>query len=54
VPLGVDPVGDLLAKHASAGVELRFVTSVWPFWDAVVASGLPFSGVRLSNATPPG
>ena len=46
-PLSVRPVGDLLDLHARAGVELRFVARLEPFWSEVVASGLPFSGVRL-------
>ena len=46
-PLSVRPVGDLLDLHAQAGVELRFVARLEPFWSEVVASGLPFSGVRL-------
>jgi hypothetical protein len=48
--LSVEPVGVLLDRHARAGIELRFVPDLWPFWDEVVASGLPFSGVRLRNA----
>ncbi len=51
-PLAVHPVGDLLDRHGEAGVELRFVTDLRPFWSAVVASGLPFSGIRLRNASP--
>jgi hypothetical protein len=50
-PRAVRPVGDLLALHAEAGIELRFVESLEPFWSAVVASGLPFSGIRLRNAS---
>ncbi len=46
-PIAVCAVGDLLELHASAGVELRFVTDLTPFWADVVSSGLPFSGVRL-------
>jgi hypothetical protein len=46
-PLGVRPVGDLLGRHVQAGIELRFVPELQPFWDAVVSSGLPFSGIRL-------
>ncbi|HMK12517.1 MAG TPA: hypothetical protein VK461_13085 [Acidimicrobiales bacterium] len=46
-PLAVRPVGDLLDLHATAGIELRFVPDLTPFWEAVVSSGLPFSGVRL-------
>jgi len=51
-PLSVEPVGDLLARHVDAGVEIRFTNDLWPFWDRVVESGLPFSGVRLRNASP--
>lgn len=51
-PVDVKPVGDLIGLHVAAGIELRFVENLWPFWDAVVASGLPFSGVRLGNAAP--
>lgn len=49
-PLAVRPVGDLLERHVQAGVELRFVRDLAPFWSAVIASGLPFSGIRLRNA----
>ena len=51
-PVGVSPVGDLLARHAAAGIELRLVTSLWPLWDQVAASTLRFSGSRLRNARP--
>lgn len=46
-PLEVTPVGDLLARHAAAGIELRVVTSIWPWWAQVVRSTLGFSGARL-------
>ena len=50
-PLGpAEPVGDLLALHEAAGIELRLMPNLWPFWDAVVASTLEFSGIRLANA----
>jgi hypothetical protein len=52
-PLSVRAVGDLLALHAQAGIELRFVPDLNPFWSAVVASGLPFSGVRLRDRVRP-
>ena len=52
-PIAVRPVGDLLDRHADAGIELRFVESLAPFWSAVTASGLPFSGIRLGNARSP-
>ena len=32
-PVGVEPVGDLLAAHAGAGIELRIVPSLWPLHD---------------------
>jgi hypothetical protein len=52
VPLEVVELGDLLARHAEAGIELRIVKSLWPLWDRVVASTLEFSGMRLRNARP--
>lgn len=52
-PLGVEPVGDLLRRHHDAGIELRLVENLWPLWELVTASGLPFSGVRLRFAKDP-
>ena len=43
-------VGDLLARHAAAGIELRVSPSIWPFWRRVTASTVEFSGSRLRNA----
>jgi hypothetical protein len=43
-------VGDLLARHAEAGVELRIAPSLYPLWDRVVETTLDFSGIRLRNA----
>lgn len=52
-PLGPpEPVGDLFALHEEAGIELRVLPRLWPFWDAVAASTLGFSGIRLRNARP--
>ncbi len=51
-PLSVAPVGDLLARHAEAGIELRIVPNLWPVIDAVIASGLGFSIIRKANALP--
>ena len=51
VPLEVRALGDLLDLHVAAGVELRFVPDLWAFWRCVLDSGLPFSGVRLRNAS---
>jgi hypothetical protein len=52
-PLGPpEPVGDLLACHEAAGIQLRVLRNLWPFWDAVVASTLGHSGIRLAAARP--
>jgi hypothetical protein len=53
VPLGPpEPVGDLLRLHDAAGIQLRVLPYLWDFFDAVVASSLGFSGIRLRNARP--
>ena len=52
VPVDVVEMGDLAAKHAHAGIELRAVSNLWPLWNRVVASTLEFSGIRLHNAAP--
>src|SRR5271169_3822451 len=31
-------VGDLLGRHADAGIELRITPSIWPFWRRVASS----------------
>jgi len=51
-PLSVKPVGNLLTRHAEAGIELRIVKNLWPLIDAVVASGLEFSIIRKASAQP--
>jgi hypothetical protein len=52
-PLGPpEPVGDLIECHASAGIQLRVLDNLWPFWDEVVASTVGFSGIRMRNARP--
>ena len=50
-PLECSPLGDLVALHADARIELRFTSALYPLWDAVAASTLDFSGIRLRNAT---
>lgn len=53
-PLGPpEPVGDLLVVHEAAGIQLRVLADLRPFWAAVAASTLVFSGIRLRNADPP-
>ena len=50
-PLELVELGDLIALHANAGIELRLVPELLPLWDDVVDSTLDFSGIRLRNAT---
>jgi hypothetical protein len=50
-PLERVELTDLVVRHAEAGIELRFVPSIWPWWTPVAASSLDFSGSRLHNAT---
>ncbi|WP_232661769.1 DUF6886 family protein [Pseudonocardia sp. TRM90224] len=55
-PLGPpERVGDLLALHDEAGIQLRVLPRLQEFWAAVVDSTLGFGGIRLRNAagTPP-
>jgi hypothetical protein len=55
VPLGPPvPVGNLLALHEDAGIQLRVLPNLWAFWDEVIVSTLDFSGIRLRNAGPRG
>jgi hypothetical protein len=46
-------MGDLLARHAEAGNELRIAPSLYPLWDEVIETTLDFSGIRLRNAVRP-
>ena len=52
VPLSVEPVGDLMTALTGAGVELRIMPSLWPLYEAVIASTLDFSIIRWRNASP--
>ena len=52
VPARVTPVGDLLAAHARALIELRIVPSLWPLRDVALSGEFDFSIVRMHNATP--
>ncbi|MEV0716410.1 DUF6886 family protein [Asanoa sp. NPDC050611] len=52
-PLGPpEPVGDLFALHEEAGIQLRVLPNLWPFWAEVTHSTLGFSGIRLRRAAP--
>jgi len=52
VPSRETSVGDLAAAIAAGGAELRIVASLWPLRDAVFASTLGFSFIRLRHAQP--
>ncbi len=52
VPARVEVFDDLIAELLKRGVELRFVPNLWPLRDAVVASSLQFSIIRMRNALP--
>ena len=51
-PLGCTVVAEPLAELARRAVELRVLSSLWPLRDAVVASTLGFSIIRMTNALP--
>jgi uncharacterized protein DUF6886 len=52
VPSRVEQIDDLIAELLKRGVELRFMPSLWPLRDAVVASTLQFSIIRMRNSQP--
>ena len=47
-----EKVGSLLEAHEVAGIELRLVTNLGPYWRRVIGSSIGFSGIRLRNARP--
>lgn len=49
-PQAVEALDDLLALHAEAEVELRFTPKLGVLMDEMLASGLPFSFVRIRDA----
>jgi hypothetical protein len=53
VPARVEVVDDAIAALLTRGVELRVVQNLWPLRDAVVASSLQFSIIRMRNARKP-
>jgi hypothetical protein len=50
VPESVEVLDDLLGLHAAAEVELRFTVRLGVLMDQMLASGLPFSFVRIRDA----
>lgn len=51
-PLAVVPMGDLLAVHAAADIELGVEPSLWPVHDLAISECWNFSIVRMANAQP--
>jgi hypothetical protein len=49
-PLRVEKMNDLLTELIAADVELRVMPSLWKLHDAVAASTLEFSIIRMRNA----
>ncbi len=49
-PLELVELGDLVARHEHAGIELRTEADLLRLWDEVIASSLGYSGIRLRNA----
>src|SRR5262245_31290323 len=50
VPARVEVLDNPLAALLGRGVELRFVPNLWPLRDAVVASTVRYSLIRMRNA----
>lgn len=51
-PIASRAVTDVLLELFGRGVELRVLASLWPLRDAVAASSLGFSIIRMRNAQP--
>jgi hypothetical protein len=54
IPARVEIIYNPLAELLRRGVELRVLPSLWSLRDAVVASSLQFSLIRMRNAVPRG
>jgi len=52
VPAKVEVFDDLMAEIVRRGVELRIMPDLWNLHDAVAASTLQFSMIRMRNAQP--
>jgi hypothetical protein len=51
-PERVEVITDVIAELLGRGLELRFVPNLWHLHDAVAASTLRFSMIRMRNAAP--
>ena len=52
VPLAMSVISNLPATVTASGATLRVLPSLWPLHDAVKASSLTFSMIRMRNAAP--
>jgi hypothetical protein len=52
VATGVEVIRDAIAEFRLRGVELRVLPNLWALRDAVIASSLQFSIIRMRNALP--
>ena len=50
VPTAVEPMGDLIAEHERAGIELRVLDSLHAIRELAVSDRWDFSIVRFRNA----
>ena len=50
-PVELVELGDLLALHADARIELRIAPELLGLWENVLNSTLDFSGIQLRNVT---
>jgi len=53
IPERIEVFDDLISELLKRDVELRFVPELWTLRDAVVASTLEFSIIRMRNAAAP-
>jgi hypothetical protein len=51
-PVAVELVEDVVFELQRRGVEIRILPNLWSLADAVVASSLSFSNIRMRNARP--
>jgi hypothetical protein len=52
IPQQVEVIDDVLKALADRGVEIRVLASLWQLHDAVIASTLSYSIMRMRNAIP--
>jgi hypothetical protein len=52
VPLAIRRIDDILGELVGRGIELRVTPSLWKLRDAIGASTLQFSMIRMRNARP--